>query len=165
MPTAADAHTPAPPADPPELAARPRPQPSYWLWVLCLLGVDYFSTLAYQPSISVQVAGRLAPFATVLLVLVTLCAALPVYWYVAKHSAHGAGSIALLERVVHGWRGKTLVLGLLGFAATDFVMVKTLSLADAAEHVIHNSAIEKNHTLQSLAKWARETSHAYFGPR
>src|SRR2546425_13166094 len=94
----------------------------FWLWVMCLLGVDYFSTLAYQPSIAFQVAGRLAPLATVVVVLVTLFCALPVYFYVAGKSAHGQGSIALLERLVHGWRGKTLIRGLLGFAATDFVM-------------------------------------------
>src|SRR5437763_4374591 len=115
-PTAAPA-TPTPPAVP-ETRLTP---PSYWLWVLCLLGVDYFSTLAYQPSISFQVAGRLAPLATALVVLITLGCALPVYFYVAGRSAHGSGSIALLEQLVGGWRGKTLVLGLLGFAATDFV--------------------------------------------
>src|SRR3954452_1518107 len=96
-------------------AARPAP-PAWWPWVLCLLGVDYFSTLAYQPSISFQVAGRLAPPAALLVVAVTLFGALPVYWYVARRSAHGQGSIALLESLVHGWRGKTLILMLLGFA-------------------------------------------------
>ncbi len=156
----------APPETHPTAAdTRPPVQPSYWLWVLCLLGVDYFSTLAYQPSISFQVAGRLAPFATALVVLITLTCALPVYFYVAGRSAHGAGSIALLEQLVGGWRGKTLVLGLLGFAATDFVMIKTLSLADAAEHVLHNSYFERGHTLQAVATWARETSSQYLGKR
>jgi len=151
---------------PPNAAALTQPQqPSYWLWVLCLLGVDYFSTLAYQPSTSFQVAGRLAPLATVVVVLVTLLCALPVYCYVAGKSPHGAGSIALLEQLVHGWRGKTLVLGLLGFAATDFVMIKTLSLADAAEHLIHNSYLEESKTFGQIASWAKETSNAYFGPR
>src|SRR5262249_3651192 len=107
-PAPAPAH--ASPSPPDLIPHAPRPRPSYWLWVLCLLGVDYFSPLAYQPSISAQVAGRLAPLATVVVVLVTLGCALPVYLYVAGRSAHGAGSIALLERLVHGWRGKTLVL-------------------------------------------------------
>jgi hypothetical protein len=44
----------------------------------------------------------------------------------------------MLERLVHGWGGKSLILVLLGFAATDFVITKTLSAADAAEHLIHN---------------------------
>jgi hypothetical protein len=124
-------------------------QPAYyWLWVLCLLGVDYFSTLAYQPSITFNAAGRLGPLATVVVVLVTLFGALPVYCYVAGKSAHGQGSIALLERLVRGWVGKTLVLFLLGFAATDFVMIKTLSLADAAEHVTHNSYLKEQKTLK-----------------
>ncbi len=155
--------TPAAPS-PPALphTARKSP-PSYWVWILCILGVDYFSTLAYQPSIAVQVAGRLAPLATVVVVVVTLGCALPVYWYVAGKSAHGSGSIALLEQVVHGWRGKTLILGLLGFAVTDFVMAKTLSLADAAEHVIHNAYVESDRPLGAAAQWARETSRAYFG--
>ncbi|MCE9532922.1 MAG: amino acid transporter, partial [Planctomycetes bacterium] len=111
---------------------------SFWLWVMCLTGVDYFSTLAYQPSIAFKNAGSLAPFATIVLVLVTLLGALPVFYYVCSRSFSGQGSIGMLARLVSGWVGKLLVLILLGFAATDFVITKTLSAADAAEHLVHN---------------------------
>ena len=105
---------------------------------MCLTGVDYFSTLGYQPSIAYESAGLLAPFATIILVLVTLLGALPIYWYVAGHSHTGQGSIGMLAKLVSGWPGKILVLVLLGFAATDFVITKTLSAADASVHLITN---------------------------
>jgi len=113
-----------------------------WWLIMCLCGVDYFSTLGYQPSIAFEGAGTLAPIATLILVLVTLLGALPVYRHVAGETPDGVGSIGMIERLFHGWSNKIVVLVLIGFAATDFVITKTLSAADAAAHLISNTYYE-----------------------
>jgi hypothetical protein len=150
--------------DKPLPAEKPAPAPAFaWWLVLALVGLDYFSTLAYLPTIAVEAvkdrSPALAPLAAAGVVLVTLFGALPVYFYVVGRSPHGEGATGLLERRVRGWRGKVLILVLLGFVATDFVITRTLSVADAAHHVTANPF------WQDHAQWVKhhpEEARAWF---
>ncbi|MFO0815545.1 MAG: amino acid transporter [Gemmatales bacterium] len=135
-----------------------RPVGHAWGLVLCLVGIDYFSSLAYLPSLANEVAGPLAPLAVAGVVVVTLLLALPAYLYVVGRSSDGRGATGLMQKSIAGWRGKFLILVMMGFVAADFIITRSLSTSDASVHLLANPQIKElvnGHTWKadSLEPW------------
>lgn len=129
-----------------------------WWVILALVGLDYFSSLAYLPSLALEHAGKYAPLAALGVVAVTLLAAVPVYWYVVGRSPHGKGVVGLLEARTRGWTGKFLILVLLGFVATDYVLTRSVSTSSAATHLtandyFHEAALSGALSQQTIRGW------------
>jgi hypothetical protein len=142
-------------------SSRPISYQTAWIWILCVVGLDYMSTLGYVPSIAFDAAGRLAPLAIAVLVVITILGALPVYCYIAGRSPNGQGSTAIIERLIPGWLGKLLILILLGFAATDLIFTRTFSAADAAEHLLHSPDASWQKTLDGWSSgWEKQRGDA-----
>src|SRR5262245_57530322 len=122
-----------------------RSLPTYaWWLVLGLVGLDCFSTLGYRPTLAIEGSDpqQIAPLAAAAVAILILFAALPIYLYVVGRSPHGQGATGLLESHLSGWGGKIVILFLLGFVATDFVMTRTLSTADASKHLLANPHVK-----------------------
>ena len=129
---------------------------SAWPWILCVVGLDYMSTLGYVPSIAFDTAGRLAPLVMGVLAFLTIFGALPIYWYVSGRSPSGGGAMALFEKLIPGWVGKLLILLTLGFATTDLIFTRTFSSADAAEHLLHGPNPAWQGVVRNLEQWVEE---------
>ena len=86
-----------------------------WWQVMCLTGVDYFSTLGYQPGIAFLAAGMLSPIATLVLVLFTFFGALANLQPCCCGESTWRRLDLHVGASVSRWKGKLFVLVLLRF--------------------------------------------------
>ena len=98
------------PAEGPSVREQPGHTHAWWK-VMCLTGVDYFSTLGYQPGIAALAAGRSRRSRRWCWCWSRSSARCRCTSGSPAESPHGDGSISMLERLLTWWQGKLLRAG------------------------------------------------------
>ena len=135
---------------------------------MCLTGVDYFSTLGYQPGIAALAAGALSPVATLVLVLLTLFGALPIVatdFIITSTLSAADASAHLIENpfAPHFLHGQAVPITLALVAGLAAVFLKGFKEAIGIAVGLVGAYLALNAVVVGIGLWKIATHPSLFG--